>query len=352
MGIRVVVEVTEYRVRIFRNSKTGERTHAAFPAGVVDDVNYDGSIKAFLFLLNSDCHVSIDKSRKLLSDLTGGKLVLSKGMVSRLNQEFAEQSDAIRREIARKLLQAPVMHTDCTNAKVNGNSAYVFICASPDGPALYSAREKKDHEGVKGTVTQKYQGILVHDHEKTFYQYGWKHQECLAHVKRYLKSSMENEPGRTWNSQMYELLREMIHYRNEHEKEEVLDPEAVRDFERRYQEILKKAEEEYAYELPSDYYRDGYNLYRRMKENAEKHLLFLHDLRVPPTNNAAERYLRDFKRKQTQVMTFRSFESMEAVYQSKSVLYFVYQKVTNVYEAVTAIFNGIKEPDALLAPSV
>ena len=43
---------------------------------------------------------------------------------------------------------------------------------------------------------------------------------------------------------------------------------------------------------------------------------------------------------------------MEAVYQSKSVLYFVYQKVTNVYEAVTAIFNGIKEPDALLAPSV
>ena len=35
-----------------------------------------------------------------------------------------------------------------------------------------------------------------------FYHYGTNHQECLAHVLRYLKNSMENEPERTWNKEM------------------------------------------------------------------------------------------------------------------------------------------------------
>ena len=52
--------------------------------------------------------------------------------------------------------------------------------ASGDGKALYFAREKKGHEGVKGTVTEDYQGILVHDHDRIFYNYGTDHQECLA----------------------------------------------------------------------------------------------------------------------------------------------------------------------------
>ena len=44
--------------------------------------------RAFLFLLNNDCCTSIDKSRKFLSDLTDGKLNISKGMISRLNRSL------------------------------------------------------------------------------------------------------------------------------------------------------------------------------------------------------------------------------------------------------------------------
>lgn len=60
IGIRLLLDVQEYQADIYYNSKTGERVHAAFPEGVVNDVNYDGSIKAFLFLLNNECCVSID----------------------------------------------------------------------------------------------------------------------------------------------------------------------------------------------------------------------------------------------------------------------------------------------------
>ena len=155
-----------------KTAKTGERVHAAFPDGVINDVNYDGSIRAFLFLLNNDCCASIDKSRKFLSDLTGGKLNISKGMISRLSRESALKTEPERRAAYADMLFSPVMHTDCTNARENGKGCYVYVCATPDGKALYFARAKKGHEGVKGTVAEDYQGIFVHDHDITFYSYG------------------------------------------------------------------------------------------------------------------------------------------------------------------------------------
>ena len=340
VNIRTILEVTEYHADVYYNSETGERIHAEFPAGVVDDVNYGGSIKAFLFLLNNDCCTSIDKSRKFLSDLTDGRLNISKGMVNRLSREFAAKTHQERKEISAGLLLSPVLHTDCTNAKENGKNASVFGCAAPDGKAMYFARRKKGHEGVKGTPVEDYQGILVHDHEKTFYHYGTGHQECLAHVLRYLKASMENEGERSWNREMRTLMQEMIHYRNGLAVEAVPDPEKVKGFEERYREILRKAKEEYDYLPASEYYKDGYNLYLRLEEYMSNHLLFLHDPRVPATNNESERLLRGYKRKQQQAVSFRSFESIENLCECMSVLIQIRQKEeSNLYHRVSQIFG-------------
>ena len=340
VNIRTILEVTEYHADVYYNSETGERIHAEFPAGVVDDVNYGGSIKAFLFLLNNDCCTSIDKSRKFLSDLTDGRLNISKGMVNRLSREFAAKTHQERKEISAGLLLSPVLHTDCTNAKENGKNASVFVCAAPDGKAMYFARRKKGHEGVKGTPVEDYQGILVHDHEKTFYHYGTGHQECLAHVLRYLKASMENEGERSWNREMRTLMQEMIHYRNGLAVEAVPDPEKVKGFEERYREILRKAKEEYDYLPASEYYKDAYNLYLRLEEYMSNHLLFLHDPRVPATNNESERLLRGYKRKQQQAVSFRSFESIENLCECMSVLIQIRQKEeSNLYHRVSQIFG-------------
>ena len=340
VNIRTILEVTEYHADVYYNSETGERIHAEFPAGVVDDVNFGRSIQALLFLLNNDCCNSIDKSRKFLSDLTDGRLNISKGMVNRLSREFAAKTHQERKEISAGLLLSPVLHTDCTNAKENGKNASVFVCAAPDGKAMYFARRKKGHEGVKGTPVEDYQGILVHDHEKTFYHYGTGHQECLAHVLRYLKASMENEGERSWNREMRTLMQEMIHYRNGLAVEAVPDPEKVKGFEERYREILRKAKEEYDYLPASEYYKDGYNLYLRLEEYMSNHLLFLHDPRVPATNNESERLLRGYKRKQQQAVSFRSFESIENLCECMSVLIQIRQKEeSNLYHRVSQIFG-------------
>ena len=340
IDISIQVNVTEYHADVYYNSKTGERIHAAFPKGVVDDVNYGGNIRAFLFLLNNDCCTSIDKSRRFLSDLTNGKVNISKGMINTLCRSFAEKTESQRKEIFNSMLLSPVMHTDCTNACVNGKNAYVFVCAVPDGDVLYFVRGKKGHEGVKGTVVEDYQGILVHDHEATFYNYGSDHQECLAHVLRYLKDSMDNEKERTWNRQMHCLIQEMIHYRNGLSELEAPDPQIVSEFEERYSTVLSTAREEYDYEPPGKYYRDGYNLYKRMEKYRNNHLLFLYNKNVPDTNNEAERLLRKYKRKQTQAVSFRSQSSIDYLCQCMSMLIVMRKKENvNLFHEVAEIFG-------------
>lgn len=339
INIGITVNVVEYDTPEFRKLDTGQRVHADFPEGVVNEVNYGGSIKSFAFLLNNRYGVSIEKAREFLSDMTDGKLQISTGMINGLSKEFSNKTEAEQKKAFADLLLSPVMNADFTNARVNGKNVQVAICANPD-ITLYFAREHKGHKGIAGTPVEHYHGILVHDHDVTFYSYGDNHQECLTHSLRYLKDSMENEPDLKWNQRMRKLLQEMIHYRKSLSKENIdLDPDKAKEFENRYIEILDLARNEYEYEPPSKYYRDGYNLYKRLDEYRNSHLLFLYDRRIPTTNSLAERKARVFKRKQRQVMAFRSFDSLVHLCKSMSIIDMLNEKEDNLYKSVAKILN-------------
>jgi hypothetical protein len=345
IGISVKVEVIEFFTKVYREIKTGKLFYADFPQGYDNDVNYDGSVKALLFLLCNECNVSHDKAISLLSEITEEDIKISKGMSSGLSEEFSSKTEKELKESVYTILSSPIMNVDFTNANVNGDSAQVLICAAPStAAALFIAREHKGHEGVKGTPVEDYQGTMVHDHDKTFYNYGTNHQECMQHNCRYIKGSMENEVGLTWNTKMLDLTREMLHYRNGLGEEDDLDKNIVEDFEIRYDNILKIAKDEYEYEPPSKYYKDGYNLYLRLQEYKKYELLFLHDKRVPANNSLCERLARLYKRKQKQAMVMRSFTSLGYLCNSMSVLYTLRTNEKNIYEQVTEIFNRPRPP--------
>jgi hypothetical protein len=337
VGINVILNVKEYFTLVFRHKKTGRIVHADFPAGVDNDVNYDSSIKAFAFLLNNHCNVSIDKVREFMSDLTGGALEISKGMINGLSREFSQKSEAEQKKIFLGLVGAPVLNEDFTMAKVNGKNVQVFCCATPN-EAIYIAREHKGREGVKGTPAELNSNIHVHDHDITFYSYGRLHQECMVHILRYLVNSIENEKGLTWSTQMRGLIQEMIHYRNSMKPEEDFDTIKVKGFENRFDQILDIADKEYNFEPPTKYYKDGYNLSLRLREYRDACLLFLHDKRVPSDNNLCERLLRIFKRKLKQVMTFRSFDSLEYLCHSMTVMTMLRTYDDNFYNSVADVF--------------
>ena len=329
----------------YRNRKTGARVHAPFPEGYVNEVNYDGTVKALAFLLGNKCGVSHGKIRRLLSELTNGEIEISDGMINGLCAEFSAKTGREKTEIIKKLMSSPVMNVDFTNASVNGKSAQVLVLASPSADAaLYIGREKKGHKGVEGTPLENYAGTVVHDHDTTFYKYGTDHQECTQHDIRYLIGSIQNEAELEWNKQMLELMRKMLHYRNSLSENESLSPSTVSEFEAEYDRILETAEKEYADEPPNDYYREGYNLFLRLRKYKENELLFLHDKRVPANNSLCERLARVYKRKQKQAVTLRSLKNLCYICDGLSIVYLLRANEENVYQKIAEIYDRERSP--------
>ena len=263
------------------------------------------------------------------------------GMINGLCREFSLKSRQEQDELFRALLDAPVMHVDGTVARVNGNNNNVVVCSN--GVAtMYFARENKGHAGIKGTPVETFGGILVHDHEACFYGYGSDHQECMVHIERYLKDSIENEKGLTWNSRMLELIREMIHENNTAPAEGIAE-EKISEFEVRYDSIVQTAAEEYGDTPPSDYYRDGYNLYLRMAKYKHNHLLFLSNPLVEADNNLCERKARILKGKINQAISLRSFEQLAYFCECLSVVdHFATDGENNLYQSIKEVFKKPK----------
>ena len=67
--------------------------------------------------------------------------------------------------------------------------------------------------------------------------------------------------------------------------------------------------------------------------------MFLHDRRVPYSNSLAERLLRIIKRKQHQVMTFRSFGGIDELCNCLGTIESLRSKGKNLFRSVAAIFN-------------
>lgn len=336
----LIIETTKYRTQIFRNSKNGSRVHAAFPEGVKDEVNYDGTVKACAYLMKDKCNVSIGNVQEFLREISNGELNLSTGMISNLTKEFSAKTEKERDEIFLKLYSSPVMHADFTFGRVAGNTGTVLICADEDGTVLYQSKDKKGDEGVKESPLEYYKGTTVTDHEAALIKHGEKHQECLSHISRYLVGSIENEKNLTWNKLMKELISEALAYWNNIKAgTEQEDNKKDADFLKRYDEIVELAKKEYDYEPPNDYYREGYNLYKRMYEDKEDYVLFLKDKSVPPTNNIAERYARVYKRKNIQAMCFRSKSGVKYFCDGLSVIQTIKNRGENLFSAVTNRFN-------------
>ena len=352
VNLQVNLVIDEYSTPEYRNIRTWERVHAEFPDGLELDVTYGGTIKALAFLLNNYCNVSIDKVSDFLFELTHGELKISTGMINGLTEEFSLKTESEQKKAFADILLSPVMNVDFTTANVNGEKAAVMVCATPDN-VLYFARYHKGHEGIKGTPVESFQNTMVHDHDITFYCYGDKHQECNDHALRYLKGSIENEATLIWNRQMQELIREMIHFRkhldpNDNRDPDKIDPDMVNSFESRYDDILRLANTEYEYEPPKKYYRDGYNLYLRMEKYKAAHLLFLHDLKVPYSNSVCERLLRIYRRKQHQVMAFRSFESLNGWCCVHGVIATLRARGKPLFDSIATIFDTPVKKKALL----
>ena len=303
------VEVIEYQAREFRDKKTGRTLHAVFPGGVSDEISYGPRVKSVAGLLNNYYNVSIDKVGEFLSLLSGGSIRPSNGMISELTASFAALTKNARADAQNRLLKSRAMNIDFTGARVNGENKAIMVTADKES-ILYFARDHKGRQGIDGTFVADYRHTLIHDHDKSFYNYGGSHQECLAHILRYLQDSVESDSSVTWHARMKTLLTVIIHDVKSNPGA-ALAPESVAIYEREYDSLLDLAGKEYGPFAKAFAQQAGFNLYKRLRDYKADTLFFLRHPEVDWTNNRAELELRRFKRKMKQVGAFRSEKSLD-----------------------------------------
>jgi hypothetical protein len=335
IDIQFTVKTRDYVADEFRSRSTGARLHASFPVGVTNSVNYGPAIKALAFLLNSYYNVSIGKTKQFISDMTRGAVSLSAGTICNLSAEFSAATEIERAKIFSRLMHADVLYSDATVSNVNGARKAVILCTDKER-VLFQHLDHKGHDGLSKTPVKDFEGILVHDHDKSFYSYGSAHQECLAHVLRYLVGASENEPGLRWHKQMHALIQKMIHTAKRHPKG--VPKEKVRELTCKYEAILELAQQEYSQNPPSKDYPDGYNLQKRLREYQAQHLFFLAHPEVDYTNNVSERGLRKYKRKQKQAVVLRSDSGGRHVCDALTIIETARMQHRNIYDVVESAF--------------
>jgi len=335
IDISILVTVTDYITDEYRNRKTGARCHAPFPAGIVNDVNYGSSVKALAFLLNNYYNVSIAKTKQCISDITKGIVNISTGTISNLSSEFSAATKSERAKIFSLLTHADSLFSDATVSNINGKRKTVIVCTDKE-QVLYQHLEHKGHDGLSQTPVKDFEGTIIHDHDKSYYSYGSSHQECLAHVLRYLVGAMESEPNLKWHKQMHELLQKMIHTAKRNKSG--IPKDKIKTLTDKYISILDTANEEYETHPPDSNFKDGYNLYKRLRDYQDDHLFFLSHPEIDYTNNISERQLRKFKRKQKQAVVLRSDTGGQHICDALTIIETAKMQNRNVYDAVEAAF--------------
>lgn len=336
IDIQILINVQDFIADEYRNRITGTRLHVPFPDGIDNDVNYGPSIKAFAFLLNNYYNVSISKTRQCISDLTKGVVTLSTGTICNLSSVFSAATKSERAKIFSLLTHAKVLYSDATVSNINGSRKAVILCTDKKH-VLYQHMDHKGHNGLSHTPVKNFTGTLVHDHDRSYYSYGSGHQECLAHILRYLVGAIENEPHLTWHKQMHRLLQKMIHTAKRNKAG--IPRDTVKFLTEKYDSILSLAAVEYTLHPPDKNYMDGFNLQKRMRNFKSHHLYFLSHPDVDYTNNISERELRKFKRKQKQAVVLRSESGGQHICDALTIIETARLQNQNVYDVVASSFE-------------
>ena len=188
-------------------------------------------------------------------------------------------------------------------------------------------------------------GIAVHDHWSSYWGDALPkvsgHALCNAHHLRELTDVRDSFEQR-WSDRMMGLLLEMLAARNQamDRGQAALDPDLLVEFERRYDNIVKEGwRANPRREGRAQRSRAG-NLVRRLDERRAEVLRFLHDFRVPFTNNEIERDLRMVKLHEKVSGGWRSEKGARAFLRVRSYLATARKQGKGMLEVLTQAFEG------------
>lgn len=214
-------------------------------------------------------------------------------------------------QATEKLLNMPAINVDETSFRVDMKNHWIHVYSSGDMTLkfLHQNRGKAAIEAIN--IIPRYGGAIIHDCWSSYLSYpDCHHGLCGSHLLRELTFIVDAH-GYAWARNMKRLLQETCKEVSS-STEKRLSDKALANLQKRYRNILTRAEKELPVIPPRPSGKRGklakseaHNLWERLKIHEAAVLLFAKDPPVSFTNNRAERDLRMSKVKQKVSGCFR-----------------------------------------------
>ena len=348
IGVRGRAYVSRYRLDLeIKTVATEIRIYAdekgkyAIPNEMKAEVFYGKTVRAISAFLYSEGVVANDRICSFLNSLSGDSLHISTGSIYEFCRKFENACERVVPQIEEEILNAPVICTDATTISVNGVQTYIRNF-STEYTVVYHGADKKNLETLESfQILREYTGIVVHDHETALYHFGTAHAECNVHLNRYLMKNTE-ESGNLWSHHMRCFLNGLNEARKKRicEGKTAYTEEEILRYETRYDTILACGLEENQKTQGRIAKQEEKALLNRLTTYKKNHLLFLHDFRVPFSNNRSEKDLRICKNRQKMAGGFRNQAGRKMYCNILSVIETAKRRGLNIFHSITALMNG------------
>ena len=276
---------------------------------------------------------------------------MSIGSLIDWNRTGANTLKPFEQELVQGLISSAVAHFDETGMRCEGSLHWLHSASTTD-LTFYGFHKKRgsiamNDFGILGSFT----GIAVHDHWHPYFTYqNCIHALCNSHHLRELKF-IEEILGEKWAGEMRRLLlRIKASVATEKAVGNVSLTEAEKiGFLKDYQAILKSGYRFHRFDPEASQasprrgrksQSKGKNMLDRLRMFNAEVLRFMHDFRVPFTNNQGEQDIRMNKVKQKISGCFRSFSGAQLFCRIRSYLSTRQKQGQNLLEACQLVFKS------------
>jgi transposase len=325
----------------------GTFTAAEIPKGLHGPISYGPNLQSFaLYSINAQ-FLPYDRSAQFISDWLN--IPISSGTLFNFQERGARLLGQISEEIQEKLIASKVVHFDETGLRVNKKLHWVHSASNADF-CSYQVSLKRGSEGmVEHGILPRFNGISVHDHWKSYYEFNCQHSLCNEHQVREL-TYIGEDLNEHWAIRMRKLLLEMCHAVNEaiRSGNTKLSDAEYADFERRFELYCRQAERYHSRLRPlkksgirgKAKQRPGKNMVDRFRHYHQETLAFLYDFDIPFTNNMAEQVIRMLKVKQKISGCFRSIEGAKMFCDFRGYLSTAQKQGVKLIHAIRLVTTG------------
>jgi len=339
IDIVIAPYVVEYRAEILLDGE-GRRFVAGFPAGVTRPVQYGNGVKTQSAYMSQQQLIPYDRIRDYFWDQCG--IPISPGSVFNFNQEAFTLLEPFESFLKRQLIQQPLLHADETGIHI-GKTLHWLHCLCSERFTFFFPHAKRGGDAIKAMgVLEHFDGLLGHDHWKSYLQFDCIHFLCNAHHLRELEAAWEQDDQR-WALKMQFLLREINSA--VHDAGGSLSEDGAKRFRGRYRNILTRGDKECPPAVHTGTGRrpaqsKSRNLLERLRDFETETLRFMTDPLVPFTNNPCENDLRMTKVQQKISGCFRSFQGAQIFCRVRSYISTCRKHDIQPTEALQFLFDG------------